>query len=252
MKKLNFFAITLTLIVALVSAHAVALSTTRDDGKVKEVRFKVLIENISNPEGQTASDGSRWPFAVSPGVWAVSRKNVSLFSDGKPAGTSGLEAQAEDGNPMMLQDSLQMESGHMSKAAALMSGVFNIPVGKDAPGPILPGNSYEFSFTAAPGMKLNMAMMFGQSNDLFYAPYSGIALFNSMGQPESGDFTYKFVLWDAGTEVNQEPGIGPDQAPRQKMPNTGLAENGKVRSVKDKFTYPKTADVLRITITPEK
>jgi hypothetical protein len=132
-----------------------------------------------------------------------------------------------------------------------LSGVFNMPVGKDAPGPILPGASYEFTFTARPGVKLQLAMMFGQSNDLFYAPYAPISLFNSKGEPASGDFTYKFVLWDAGTEVNQEPGVGADQAPRQKAPNTGAAEGGVVRRVEDGYNYPRTDKVLRVTITPE-
>jgi hypothetical protein len=43
------------------------------------------------------------------------------------------------------------------------------------------------------------------------------------------------ILGDAGTEVNQEPGTGPDQAPRQKAPNIGMAENGVVRSVQDQL-----------------
>jgi hypothetical protein len=164
---------------------------------------------------------------------------------------SGLEAQAEDGNPAMLQKSLEEESSHTSNSTALMTEIFNTPVGKDTPGPILPGGSYEFTLTATPGMTLQLIMMFGQSNDLFYAPEAGINLFNPNGQPVSGDITSRFILWDAGTEVNQEPGVGTDQAPRQKAPNTGAAENGVVSRVKDRFDYPATADVLRVTITPQ-
>jgi hypothetical protein len=247
MKQFRLFAGLLVLILAAATAHSVALSS----GGAKETRFKVRIENISDPEGQTASDGMRWPFAVSPGVWVVSSKDVRLFTPGKRAGTNGLEAQAEDGNPSMLQASLGGQTAHASNNASPLSGIFNMPVGRDAPGPILPGGSYEFGFTARPGMKLQLAMMFGQSNDLFYAPYAPISLFDSKGTPANGDFTYKFVLWDAGTEVNQEPGVGPDQAPRQKAPNTGAAENGVVRRVKDGYSYPETAKVLRVTITPE-
>ena len=96
-------------------------------------------------------------------------------------------------------------------------------------------------------------MMFGQSNDLFYAPdKGGINLFDASGAPVSGDFTSRMMLWDAGTEVNQEPGVGMDQAPRQKAPNTGMSENKPVRLVKDKFTYPKTAEVMRVTIMSER
>jgi hypothetical protein len=100
-------------------------------------------------------------------------------------------------------------------------------------------------------MRLAFVAMFGQSNDLFYAPKESIALFDVKGAPVTGDVTDKFLLWDAGTEVNQAPGIGPDQAPRQNAPNTGTAENGVVRLVKDGFRYPETKDVLRITITLE-
>jgi hypothetical protein len=98
-------------------------------------------------------------------------------------------------------------------------------------------------------MKLNVAAMFGQSNDLFYAPKRAIALFDEGGNPLSGDVTESFLLWDAGTEVNQTPGVGGDQAPRQKSPNTGAEENGVVRPVNDGFAYPNTKDVLRVTIS---
>jgi hypothetical protein len=96
--------------------------------------------------------------------------------------------------------------------------------------------------------------MFGQSNDLFYAPKEeGIALFDASGKPVAGDITSQILLWDAGTEVNEEPGLGPNQAPLQPAPNTGPAEHGVVRpinEVKDGFHYPTVAEVLRVTITP--
>ncbi|MEZ5357241.1 MAG: spondin domain-containing protein [Candidatus Zixiibacteriota bacterium] len=105
--------------------------------------------------------------------------------------------------------------------------------------------------TASPGDHLSFTSMFGQSNDLFYAPGAvGIPLFKWGRRPISGDVT-KFVrLWDAGTEVNQEPGLGPDQAPRQSGPNTGETENKRVLPVHDQYTYPKTKDVIKVTITP--
>jgi hypothetical protein len=94
-------------------------------------------------------------------------------------------------------------------------------------------------------------MMFGQSNDLFYAPGAkAIALFDSKGQPLASDITSQLQLWDAGTEVNEEPGLGPNQAPRQAAPNTGTAEKGKVMLVKDQFHYPSVRDVLRVSVKP--
>jgi hypothetical protein len=94
--------------------------------------------------------------------------------------------------------------------------------------------------------------MFGQSNDLFYAPpEAGIALFDTHGKPMQGDITSQLILWDAGTEINQEPGAGAEQAPRQPAPNTGTEEHGVVRPVHDQYTYPPTHDVLRVTIMPQ-
>jgi hypothetical protein len=91
--------------------------------------------------------------------------------------------------------------------------------------------------------------MFVQSNDLFYAPDgAGIALFNSDGAPVSGDVTGQVQLWDAGTEVNQEPGVGPDQAPRQAGPDAGPDEDGVVQIVSDEFSYPATLATIRVTI----
>jgi hypothetical protein len=92
--------------------------------------------------------------------------------------------------------------------------------------------------------------MMGQSNDWFYAPAeSGIELFRK-GQAISGDITSHLIMWDAGTEVDQEPGIGSEQGPRQKGPNTGKAENGMVRKVQDGKVYSNPSSVMRLTITP--
>jgi len=207
----------------------------------KATTFTVRIENISDAAGQTASNGTRWPFALSPGTWIVTPKNAPLFQEGKPAGSLGLENQAEDGNPAVLKENLK----------GVAHGVFRIPLGAKAADAIGPGGAYEFTLQGKPGEKLTLATMFGQSNDLFYAfKPSGLSLFNK-NKPISGDVTSQLILWDAGTEVNQEPGIGPDQAPRQKDANTGAAENGVVRPVKDSFTYPKTTSVLKVTITPQ-
>jgi hypothetical protein len=245
MKQLMLFVGLIVLIVAVAGAQSVVLPAGQPQGKTRMTRFKVRIENVSAANGQTASDGTRWPFAVSPGFWLVDVKDTTFFTIGEKARANGLEAQAEDGNPEVLAQSLAGHHGGLS------SGVFNTPVGADKPGPVGPGGAYEFTVSAQPGMKLSFSMMFGQSNDLFYAPERGIALFDGKGTPISGDVTAQVTLWDAGTEVNQEPGIGPDQAPRQTAPNTGQSESEPVKPVRDGFTYPKTTDVLRITVTPE-
>ena len=210
-------------------------------------KFTVRVENISDPAGMTASNGAKFPFALSPGLFVLSGKNGLLFTEGNPARANGLEMQAEDGDPSGLVKSF--EAMHH---ASNLHGVFNTPVGAMGAGPIRPGDSYEYTFTAAPGMKLFTTMMFGQSNDWFYAPdANGIALFDAKGMPISGDVTDKLVLWNAGTEVDEEIGIGPNQGPRQKGPNTGADEHGVVRRVKDS-RWANNTQFFRITITAEK
>jgi hypothetical protein len=210
-------------------------------------KFTVQIENITKPDAFTASNGVKWSLAFSPGVAVVHTDKSPIFTPGKKDRGQGLEAQSEDGDPGMLAKSLEGVKGVKSVA------VFNTPVGAKTPSPITPGTAYEFTIAGMPGDRLSITTMMGQSNDWFYAPAeSGILLFKN-GKPISGDITSRMILWDAGTEVNQEPGIGPDQGPRQKGPNTGEAENGVVRNAKDvKYgsAYTKVSSVMRVTIKP--
>ena len=232
------------LAVAMLGQIAVA-TATRHRG-AKPTKFTVRVENISTPEGQTASDGTKWSFALSPGLWVLNDKKSGLFTEGKPA-SKGLESQAEDGDPSGLVGLLMM-----SHHASSLHGVFNTPLGTMGPGPIRPGEAYEFSFTANPAMKLSLTLMNGQSNDEFYAPdANGIALFDAQGMPVSGDITEKLILWDAGTEVNEELGIGPNQGPRQKGVNTGPDEHGVVTRAKSEAIYTKNGELFRVTISAE-
>ena len=229
---------------SLLCAQTLAAGAKGAKKAARAVTFKVRIENISSPEGQTASDGTRWPFALSPGLYVVNEKGAILFRDGKRAG-AGLEAQAEDGNPAVLAKSFEAMNHDAGQ-----HGVFNTPAGAAAPAPIGPGAAYEFNVSAEPKMKLTLVTMFGQSNDYFYATEQPVELFDEAGEPLSGDITARFALYDAGTEVNQEAGVGSDQAPRQKAPNTGAAENGVVHMAKADAFYAKTAQLFRVTITP--
>ena len=106
--------------------------------------------------------------------------------------------------------------------------------------------------SAEPGSSLSFATMLVQSNDLFFAfSPGGLPLFDTSGEPIMGDVTDQVMLWDAGTEQNEFPGAGPNQAPRQPGPDTGTDEDGPVAAIDDAFDYPPTTDVLRVTITPQ-
>jgi len=207
-------------------------------------KFTVRIENTSKPDMFTASNGTKWSLAFSPGVAVVHSDKAPIFSAGKKDRGQGLEAQAEDGDPSMLAKSLAGGKGIKSVT------VFNTPIGASAPGPITPAAAYEVTVSAMPGDRLSLTLMMGQSNDWFYAPSeAGIELYKN-GKAISGDITAQLVMWDAGTEVNEEPGIGANQGPRQKAPNTGKGENGVVHKIQDGKAYSKPAEVMRITINP--
>ena len=181
---------------------------------------------------------------IAPGVYAVHTVPSVLFRAGMPDAGLGLEALAEDANPSALSSSLESDSDVSD------TGVYDTPDGASSPGPIMPGQTFTFTVTAGPGDRLSFASMLGQSNDLFFAPSeAGIDLFPG-GTALSGDATGMVLLWDAGTEVNQVPGIGVDQAPRQSGPDTGADENGNVRQVNDGFDYPEVEDMIRVSITP--
>ena len=224
---------------ALLSVATVA-SANGDD----MTKFTVRVENTTQPDAFTASNGAKWSLAFSPGTAVVHTNKAPIFTEGKKDRGKGLEAQSEDGNPAMLAKSLKGAKGIKS------ASVFDTPVGASSQGPIPPGAAYEFAVSARPGDRLSITLMMGQSNDWFYAPAeSGIELFRK-GQAISGDITSHLIMWDAGTEVDQEPGIGSEQGPRQKGPNTGKAENGMVRKVQDGKVYSNPSSVMRLTITP--
>jgi hypothetical protein len=105
----------------------------------------------------------------------------------------------------------------------LKSGAFTTKLGATAPGPLAPGELYEVTFTAGRGQRLSFASMLGQSNDwVFATPPGGIELYSGdSGAPITGDVTPQISLWDVGTEVDEEPAIGPHTGPNQGSSGDG-------------------------------
>ncbi len=115
---------------------------------------------------------------------------------------------------------------------------------------IPPGSSQSFSFNAGKGSYVSLATMFVKSNDLFYGfSDTGLALYDTNGDAITGDVTMHISLWDAGTEVNQEPGTGSNQPMNQSGPNTGDDENGTIHLVNDNFMYPSKESVIKVSLT---
>jgi len=197
--------------------------------------------------GAFAAANSGITYPASPGAWVLhSTGTKPLFTTGAADYGKGIEAIAEDGNTTPLSSNLS------NLAGMLAGGVFNLPVGSSAPGPILPGSKYQFSFDARPGDALSFATMLAATNDVFIAPSAtGIALFDAGGEPVTGDVSAQVSLWDAGTEGNEAPGIGPNTVTNQLAPNTGTAGEGKVQLLSatgDTYTYPTAQSVLKVTL----
>ncbi|MGF1595526.1 MAG: spondin domain-containing protein [Acidimicrobiales bacterium] len=172
-----------------------------------------------------AEDGTAGPFAeylsgltgtptpIAPGAWAVHGPDVALYELGAPDAGAGHEGVAEDGDPAALAETLA------GLAGVDASGVFNTPDGATEPGPVLPGDSYTFEVPLVDG-RLSFSTMFVQSNDwVFATPAEGLDL-----DDLEGDITDRLLVVDIGTEVDQVPGFGLDQAPRQAGPDTGDAD----------------------------
>lgn len=183
---------------------------------------------------------------IAPGLFAIhSKGSMLLFEEGMKDWGEGLEALAEDGDPAALSQAVATKTG------VVTSGVFNTPTSASSPAPALPGQSYQFTFEASEGDYLSFATMLVQSNDLFYAPDDmGIALFSN-GMPVTGNITAKIQLWDAGTEMNEYPGAGANQAPRQTAANTGTGESENIGNVNDGYTYPAVSDIIKVTLTAQ-
>lgn len=210
-------------LVGTLSLGAAALAATASDATT----FTVKITNVSMNDTLKVPGAAPVKAPIAPGVFLVDPA-ASVFASGKAA-SDELQALAEDGNFEPLQKALEAKFG-------------------DRAGMFAPG--LEFTVTAKPGDKLSFATMFVQSNDKFYAPAGGaIALFDAGGKPVSGDLTAAIRLYDSGTEADQQPGAGADQAPRQKAADQGADQNGVVMEAADGFAYPTPAQVIRLEIT---
>lgn len=194
-----------------------------------------------NPAGLAEKFSTTLASPFAPGVAVVHTDANVLFTTGEADRGAGLEGLAEDGNPAGLAE--------LDYMGVVSSSIFNTPEMMSEPGPLLPGSYYEFTVDGVAGDYLSLATMLVQSNDLFIAGNgAGMALFDADGNPVYGEIAVS--LWDAGTEVNEAPGEGANQPPRQVDANTGETEDGVVQIVNDGFSYPATFNLVRITIYP--
>jgi hypothetical protein len=195
--------------------------------------FTTRIDNVS--------DGAATPTPTAPGAYAVHDERATLFTLGEADAGLGLEALAEDGDPAGLAESLGGIDG------VLHLGAFTVPDGASEAGPVLAGGSYSFTTPIAPGEPLSLATMFVQSNDrIFATPAEGIDVFDANGSLVEGEVSDQLLVVDVGSEIDQTPGFGADQAPRQAGPDTGDVDPDVNARIVD---ARMAADYVRVTVT---
>ena len=207
-----------------------------------DVTLNLVLLNLA-PEGSiVASDATTHDVKLAPGLVVVHDATVSLFTSGEAASPE-LESAAEDGDPQAFIDALTGAEGVY--AVALLTHEDEVTYEAAA---MLPGQDGRRQITGPGDAVVSVAFMFGESNDIFYANAEPIPLWDKGAN--AGDWTSSIGLWDAGTEVNQEPGIGPDQAPHQEEAGQGTTENGVVTAVDgidaSGFTYPDVSAVVSL------
>lgn len=204
--------------------------------------FELIIRNVANPPTIQTGAGQPAVIAFAPAVGAVHSSANPIYSVGAPAG-SELETYAEDGDSSALTEKLTNDPGVIIS----LLGITPIEEGAQS-SLLLPNNSYRIVFNVEnTSASLSFVLQFLQSNDIFVGG-SEIPLFDASGNPMTQDITALLELLDAGTEANQPPGEGADQALSQTQINQGTAESGVVRPVDDGFGYPSVPSMLQVSI----
>jgi hypothetical protein len=201
------------------STHAVPfagkLVTVNVQADVMLGTFTIEITNISDETGTLVS-----PF--SEAVFVLGDDTTSIFSLGADAGdTLGLEGFAEDNDPTLLATTLAALGG---------AGDTGVTDTNAEPGDTM-------SFTVVPDATnrfLHFVAALSWTNDAFISTSAPIALFDDAGLPRTtaaieSDFVDLLAVFDAGTELNESPGIsGPSNAANQNVIGTGTAENNPI------------------------
>lgn len=253
-------------LVFAVSALAASLPAAAQNGiaDAESILFRVRIENVSNRRTLKLPTGRSVAVPLSAGVWVVHTGANPIFTPGVVEPGLGLKGLAEAGM------ATQFAANLGTLGAVRAHGVFDKPRGRPRGMPnggggvdrasastmLQQGQHFEFAIHARRGERLSLAMMIAQSNDALIATQpDGIAMFDSARNPIAGSVTSRLALWDAGTEVNEEPGMGRSQGLRQGAPHAGDPERMPVRVISEAefgSRWPAADQIVRVTITPKR
>ena len=245
-----------------------AQSAARGGPAPAVTQFTVRFENVSKPSTLKLSNGRAVAIPLSAGVWAVHTAGNPICTPGKLDAGLGLKGLAEAGLAREFAANLGSVAGVRTAGAFDKSLIPRITIGgmnprkpmaaagtADGSGMLQSGRYYEFTVDARPGDRLSLASMIGQSNDgLIATGPEGIALFDANNRPVTGNITAQLSLWDVGTEVNEEPGLGRNQGVRQGVPHAGDPERRPIRAMSDAefgARWPPVSKMVRVTVRAE-
>jgi len=233
-------------IILLLTLMIPLFSCDDDDNNNNNPRtFTITVTNVSDATTLQVGAMPDRTAPISPGLWAIFDSGT-LFDVGQPA-SLGTQRLAEEGMP-------EIKTSEIAAADWVdQHGEFSAPGGIN--GPVIgAGESATFTFEARPDQKLQIMTMFGQSNDWFYAfGNGGLDLFNG-NDAVSGDVSSKIVLYDAGTELDEMPGLGLTQKPDHPttidvgpVDPVNFIQAAVVRH--PTFIIPPTTGVIRVTVS---
>jgi hypothetical protein len=183
---------------------------------------------------------------LSTALWARHDGTLAMVdAGGAAADSAGLEAFAEDGDP----------SGWLATIAATAGVVESGTIDTQTAA----GASFEIVLTPNEDNRfLSIATGLAATNDAFIAPFTtGVALLEDDGTPRANDdieedFRRQLVLWDAGTEANEVPGVGANTQAVQSAPGDGAADpDATLRPYSDitnDLSGPDAGGFLSVTI----
>ena len=227
--------------------HAESAPAT-DSSSFEPTNFRFTLANISDPGGLSTSAGPT-DIGLGPALVVVHVAGFSLFEAGANAEDTPLESLAEDGDPTALTTALSADPDIAAvRSLAVLDGDYHAAA-------MLPGESAYVVANVGPEDRVDVVFMFGQSNDTLVAtPPGGVAFvppLSEVGFSMAADLH----LYDAGTEVNEEPGAGPNQAPRQAAPDTGIPEGGVITETSGMdaqgYAWPSIPEFLTLTVAPD-
>ena len=195
---------------------ALLLACGGGDGKDEAETESEPTRSVHVTLSNIAVEGAPWPSADTPakillsvGLWALHDRDGALLRAGTMATGTGIETLAEQGNATLWLDELATDP-YITDAGFVDA---RVPGQSYETDPIGPGTARSFDVEAGVDDRLSVAVMFVQSNDMMLATRSeGIDL--DVSALEIHDVTTSLTLWDAGTEQNEPPGTGTNQAPR--------------------------------------